>query len=225
MTLLKILIIITSTGAMPSGEPTGVWLEELATPYYAFRDAGFEVVLVTTEGGPVPIDPRSREDVSQTSRRFLEDPEAMARIADTPALREVNAADFDALFLPGGHGTMWDLPNNPELAAALSKALAEGRVVGAVCHGPAGLVGVKRADGRPVVEGRKLTAFTDEEERAVNLHDEVPFLLETRLRELGARFEEAPNFEPLAVRDGNLVTGQNPASSQRTAELVIEALK
>ncbi|HLO75492.1 MAG TPA: type 1 glutamine amidotransferase domain-containing protein [Magnetospirillum sp.] len=226
---MKILMILTSSATMgDSAEPTGVWFEELATPYYAFVDAGASVTLASIAGGAVPVDPRSvrpRGENEPSVERFLGDAAASASLKATPPVAAVDVSGYDAVFLPGGHGTMWDLPGSKALAALLGKAWASGKVVAAVCHGPAGLVGVKDAEGNPLVRGRRLTSFTDSEEQAVGLTATVPFLLESRLRELGGRYESAGNFQPFAIADGRLVTGQNPASSALTAKLTLEALK
>ncbi|VFR17558.1 ThiJ/PfpI family protein [plant metagenome] len=145
-------------------------------------------------------------------------------MAETVPLSAIDISEYDAVFLPGGHGTMWDLPESAELAAMLGRAWAEGKVVAAVCHGPAGLVNVKDENGAPLVSGRRVTAFSDSEERAAGLDEAVPFLLENRLRELGGRYENVADFQPFAVADGRLVTGQNPASSGLTAKLTLQAL-
>jgi putative intracellular protease/amidase len=223
----RILIVTTSNARLgDGGKPTGLWLEELATPYFVLRDAGVDITLTSIRGGEIPLDPRSVEgdDVPASAQRFLADGTLRAAIRDSLPVEAMRGEDFDAVFLPGGHGTMWDLPDSVRLARLVGEADAAGRIVSAVCHGPAGLVAARRADGRPLVEGRKVTAFTNAEEDAVGLRDAVPFLLETRLRELGARFESAPVFQPHAVRDGALITGQNPASSGPVAKLVVEAL-
>ena len=225
----KILIVTTSHDKLgETGQPTGLWLEELATPYYVLADSGAELTLASIKGGAVPIDPKSREPeggVPASVERFLGDPKAVAAAKTTLAIGEVNAGDYDAIFLPGGHGTMWDLPGSGALARAVGAALDAGRIVAAVCHGPAGLVSAKTGEGRPVVEGKRVSSFTDSEEKAVGLTKVVPFLLETRLRMLGAQVEKAPDFQAFAVRDDNLITGQNPASSELVAGLVLEALK
>jgi putative intracellular protease/amidase len=145
-------------------------------------------------------------------------------VADTPCLETLDANTFDALFLPGGHGTMFDYPEHTALADLITRLHAVGKVIAAVCHGPAGLVSARKADGSSLVAGRRVTAFSDSEERAVGLDQAVPFLLEQRLKQLGARYESAPDFAPHTVRDGNLITGQNPASAAPTAALVMEAL-
>ena len=237
----RVLVVATSHGRMgASGEPTGVWLEELATPYYALLDAGAEVTLASTAGGEIPFDPRSmptpggtasggegpagEQELPPSVHRFLADGRAMAAARDTPAVHELEGVEFDAVFLPGGHGTMWDLPKSEALARVVGAMFDRGRVVAAVCHRPAGLVSARRRDGRPIVEGREVTTFTNSEERAVGLDTIVPFLLEDRLREWGARFIGGPDWQPYAVRDGNLITGQNPQSSELVAHRVLEAL-
>lgn len=228
-TAFIILMIVTSHGLLGgTGKSTGVWFEELATPYYALRDAGIQVEIVSIDGGPVPIDPGSLKPEGQNEpsvERFLKDAEAMAQVTSSRPLSAVRAADYDAVFLPGGHGVMWDLPTSELLARQLSEAWTAGKTLAAVCHGPAGLVNVVDADGRPIVAGRQVSAFTDTEEAAVGLTDTVPFLLETRLRGLGAVIVSGPDFKPQAVRDGRLITGQNPASSAAVAELLLEVLK
>lgn len=224
---LKILIVLTSHDRIGgTGKPTGVWLEELTTPYYAFVDAGAEVEIASVAGGKVPLDPGSvapRGQNPASVERFLNDAAAMAKIETAGAIADVKSGNHDAVFLPGGHGTMWDMPDNPTLAALLSHAWNGGRIVAAVCHGPAGLVGAKDANGKPIVAGRRVAAFSNTEEVAAGLDQAVPFLLETRLRELGAHYEKGPDFQPFAVRDGRLVTGQNPASSEEVARLVLAA--
>ena len=225
----KILMVTTSASKMTPGDhSTGVWLEELTTPYYAFRDAGAEVMIASIAGGAVPVDPRSinaNGGNDASVERYFSDAALKADVENTPKFTDVDAAPYDALFLPGGHGTMFDYPGSDALARLVERFDREGKVVAAVCHGPAGLVTAKKPDGTPFVAGRKLAAFTDSEERAAGLDKAVPFLLEARLRELGAAHEGGPDFKPYVVRDGLLVTGQNPASATRTAELVMEALK
>ena len=225
----RILIITTSAATMTGSDtPTGLWLEELTTPYYAFLDAGAEVTLASIAGGKVPVDPNSMKPAGENDasvERALKDAEFQALIADTPRFDRLDTSGFDAVVLPGGHGTMFDYPESEALAQLVSDFDAAGKVVAAVCHGPAGLVNARRADGTPVVAGRRVAAFTDSEERAVGLAEAVPFLLTTRLKELDARIEAGPDFEPFAIRDGNLVTGQNPASAEPIAKLVFQAIK
>lgn len=229
--MIKILFIVTSHALLgATGHHTGVWLEELTTPYYHFQDAGFEVVISSVEGGEIPIDPGSKKaqgDNPETVERFLQDPAAQEHLKHAIALTDIenDGAEYDAVFFPGGHGTMWDLPENPVIIRFVSKLAQEGRVIAAVCHGPAGLIGLKNKDGSPFVQGKKVSAFTNEEEQAVGLQDVVPFALETRLASLGAEITKGPAFDPFSVVDGRLVTGQNPASSHLVAAHVIEILK
>ena len=229
LTMTRILMVATSADRMtPGTEPTGVWLEELTTPYYAFRDAGAEVTLASIEGGAIPVDQRSVNADGENDasvERYLKDEALKAEVAGTPVFTSIDPAGYDALFLPGGHGTMFDYPGSDELARLVERFDREGKIVAAVCHGPAGLVSAKKADGTPFVADRRVAGFTDSEERAVGFDQAVPFLLETRLKELGGKHEGGPDFAPFALRDGNLVTGQNPASATCTAELVVEALK
>lgn len=224
----RILIITTSHADMGSaGEKTGVWLEELTTPYYAFADHGAEVTLASIAGGPVPIDPRSTGDDSrkeESVRRYFGDHGLQAKVANTPAFTSLDDANFDAVFLPGGHGTMWDYPKSAELATLVSRYLAQGKPVAAVCHGPAGLTKAIDGKGEPIVRGKKVAGFTNSEESAVGLADTVPFLLEDKLRQLGGDYKKGPDFAPFAVRDGLLITGQNPASATKVAALTLEAV-
>lgn len=228
MTQPNILIITTSAATMgTSDEPTGLWLEELTTPYYAFIDAGARLTLASIAGGEIPVDPRSVEPAGENDtsvERALKDSTFQRLLAETPKFDTIDASVYDAILLPGGHGTMFDYPENNALASLVAEFDSAGKVVAAVCHGPAGLVGARKADGTPVVAGRRVAAFTDSEERAAGLEKMVPFMLETRLKELGARHEAGPDFKPFAVRDGNLVTGQNPQSAELLAKLVMEAL-
>jgi putative intracellular protease/amidase len=225
----RALIVVTSHDRMgDTDKKTGFFYRELATPYWAFVDAGIEVDIASIKGGKAPADPGSVGEPGKRAaavQRFMDDADAVRKIKNTLAIASVNEADYDLVFLPGGHGTMWDFPDSEALASVVGRALERGVVVGAVCHGPAGLIGAKRSDGEPVVKGRRVNSFTDAEEEAVGLAATVPFLLESRLRELGADFEGTENFQPYAVRDGNLVTGQNPPSSELVAEEVLAALR
>lgn len=224
----RVLMIVTSNARMgASGKPTGLWAEELASPYYALADAGVDVTLASPAGGPAPIDPGSvkpRGENDATVERFLADAALQARLAQTPRASAFDGAQFDAIFFPGGHGTMWDLPTDAGVTQAVERAYAAGKWIASVCHGAAGLVTAKRPDGKSIIEGLRVNSFTDEEERAVGLQATVPFLLESRLRELGGRFEGAAMWQPFAIRDGLLITGQNPQSSHRVAELLLDAL-
>jgi putative intracellular protease/amidase len=225
---MKVLMIVTSNDRMgASGKPTGVWAEELAAPYYVLQDAGIPVELASPQGGPIPIDPGSLKSPGQNEasvERLLADAEAQRKMASTLVAGEVRATEFDAVFFPGGHGTMWDLPVDAGVTRAVEAAFAAGKVIASVCHGAAGLVSARRADGRAIVAGKRVNAFTNAEEEAAGLMDVVPFALETRLRELGGIFESAANWQPFAVRDGQLITGQNPQSSTLVARQVLAAL-
>jgi putative intracellular protease/amidase len=224
----RILMIVTSHARLgDTGKPTGVWAEELAVPWYALADAGAALTLASPAGGVIPIDPGSLQPAGQNApavERLLADAALQARLAAAPRVADFGGTDFDALFFPGGHGTMWDLPVDPGVTLAVEHAFAAERLIAAVCHGPAALVTARRPDGQPVVKDRRVNSFTDAEEAAVGLEQVVPFLLERRLRELGGRFEGGPSWQPFVVRDGNLVTGQNPQSSHAVAQALLDAL-
>lgn len=224
----RILIVVTSNPDLGStGRRTGYYLDEVAIPYYAFTDKGFEVDFASPLGGAAPADPGSlsaADDPAPAAARFVADEQAQSFVSSTGKLAEVDPSAYAAVFIAGGHGTMWDLPIDTHLARIVSAIDASSGVVAAVCHGPAGLVAAVRGDGTPVVSGRRVAVFTDAEESAAGLTDVVPFLLESRFRELGAIVVPAPLWADNAVRDGNLVTGQNPASAGSVAALVIEAL-
>ena len=223
----NVLMILTSHDALgTTGEKTGFWLEEFAAPYYTFIDAGVNVTLASPKGGQPPLDPKSDTEDAQTeaTARFKNDAEAQERLSNTKKLADVNADDFDAVFFPGGHGPMWDLATDTtskQLTAAFFEA---GKPVGAVCHGPAALVGVTDADGNAYIAGKRVTAFTNTEEEGVGLTEVVPFLLEDRMRTLGGSFERGDDWAAYVVTDGTLVTGQNPASSSPAAEALLELL-
>jgi putative intracellular protease/amidase len=225
----RIRMIVTSHSTMgETGKPTGIWASELAGPYYMFRDAGLQVTTIASPaGGKVPFDPASLKPAGLNDasvERFLHDPVAQAQADTTLVAAEVNAAGYDAVFFPGGHGAMWDLPSDGGVIRAVAAAYAAGKVIAAVCHGPAGLLGARRPDGKSILADKTVNGFTDEEEAAAGLAGVVPFLLESRMRELGGRFEKAPNWTPFAVRDGQLITGQNPQSSELVAQHVLEAV-
>lgn len=224
---MKVLMIVTSNDRLgDTGHKTGLWLEELAAPYYVFTDAGARVTLASPKGGAAPVDPRSEADEAQnrTTRRFTADPAAMAALKDTVPLAEVRPEDYDVLFYPGGHGPLWDLVDDPRSLAIIENMHRAGKPVAAVCHGPAVLVRATTPDGKPLVARRNVTGFSNAEEDAVSLSRVVPFLLQDELTRLGARYERGPLWEPHVVADGLLVTGQNPASSERTAKAVLEVL-
>lgn len=216
----QVLIIVTSASELSSGEATGVWLEEFAVPYLAFAGQGFNVSVASIQGGRAPIDPRS-EPSSEV--RIAWKP-AIETLENTASLGSLDPADFDAVFLPGGHGTMIDFPESGELQSLLRGFAERDKVIAAVCHGPASLVNVTMTDGTPLVAGRVLTGFTNQEESAAGLSDSMPFLLESRLRDQGAQFIAKPEWSDHVEVDGRLITGQNPQSTRRIAQTLIEAL-
>ncbi|GAA5132721.1 type 1 glutamine amidotransferase domain-containing protein [Alloalcanivorax gelatiniphagus] len=215
-----LLMLVTSASQMGQGQQTGLWLEEFAVPYQVFKDNNIPVRVASPSGGKIPIDPRSVPDDDQ--KEAWKD--AIAELRDTRPLEEIWEDGFVAVFVPGGHGAMFDMPDNPLVAGVLQRTWTQGGVVAAVCHGPAALIGACDEDGVPLVKGRRVSCFTNEEEREVGLEEVMPFLLETRLEELGARIENKGKFQAQAVTDGRLVTGQNPPSSKVTAEAVVEVL-
>lgn len=220
----RILMIVTSHEKLGStATKTGFWLEELAAPYLEFKQQGVELDIASPAGGKPPADPKSSSDPTPAVRAFLADAEATAKLANTLRLADVTAP-YDAYFVVGGHGVMWDLSQDAALSALLAQAYERGNVVAAVCHGPAALVNVKLSSGRYLVEGKRVAAFTDAEEKAVGLDGIVPFPLESKLKERGAKHEAAPMWSAFAVREGNLVTGQNPASSVAVAKATLAAL-
>jgi putative intracellular protease/amidase len=223
----KVLFVLTSNQKLgDTGRKTGAHAEELTTPYYVLEDAGFEVDLASPQGGETPLDAlKERGQNAESVERFLDDQYAMDKLKLTKRLDQVLAEGYLAVYLPGGHGTMWDLPNDPRLGQLLAGMYDAGKPVAAVCHGPAGFVGVTRSDGKPLVAGKRVNSFTDAEERAVELDGVVPFLLESKLRELGATVETADKFTAKVVEDGNLLTGQNPMSAQPLAERLRDRLK
>ncbi|MEM9503854.1 MAG: type 1 glutamine amidotransferase domain-containing protein [Cyanobacteria bacterium P01_E01_bin.43] len=224
---MRILMVLTSHSELgDTGEKTGFWLEEFAAPYYAFLDADAEVIIAAPKAGKPPIDPRSSAPEHQTeaTQRFENDAEAQAKLANPVLLKDVSVDDAEAIFFPGGHGPMWDLATSEDVAKLVAAFDAQGKVVSAVCHGPAAFVNAKTPQGDSILHGKQLTAFTNEEEKAVELDQVVPFALETRLRELGSDFSQTDAFQPHVVTDGNLVTGQNPPSSAPTAVAVMTVL-
>lgn len=218
---MNILFVVTSADTLAPGHPTGVWLEEYAIPYVALSEAGISVTVASPKGGQGPIDPKTKPDDKSAARWGA----ALVALSRTKRLADVHAKDFDAVFIPGGHGPMVDLATDPALADLISAFVVEQKIVAAVCHGPAALLGVTSADGQPFLTGRRMTGFTNGEETIAKLQTVVPFLLEDRLKAIGAIFEHA--LVPGAchvVTDGVLITGQNPASSEAIAKTMMEAL-
>ncbi|MBD8634539.1 type 1 glutamine amidotransferase domain-containing protein [Stenotrophomonas sp. CFBP 13725] len=224
---MNVLMVLTSHDQLgDTGKKTGFWLEELAAPYYTFKDAGATIVLASPKGGQPPLDPKSDEPDSQTddTRRFHADADAKAHLAATVRLDSVSAADFDAVFYPGGHGPLWDLAEDTHSIALIESFIAANKPVALVCHAPGVLRDVKAADGQPLVKGKKVTGFTNTEEDGVGLTDVVPFLVEDMLKQAGGDYSKGPDWGSYVVRDGLLITGQNPASSAETAAVLIKQL-
>lgn len=223
----KILMVLTSHDTLgDTGEKTGFWLEEFAAPYYAFLDAGVELTLASPKGGQPPLDPKSNEAGFQTddTARFEADEAAKAALANTAILSDVDASDFDGVFYPGGHGPMWDLVNDVQSIGLIEAFWATDKVVSTVCHASIALANAKDTNGEYIVKGRKVTGFTNTEEDAVGLTNVVPLLVEDTLSDRGGLFSKTDDWAPYAQSDGNLITGQNPASSTAVAKLVLEAL-
>jgi len=222
---MKILMVLTSHDQLGNtGHKTGFWLEEFAAPYYVFKDAGAEITLASPKGGQPPLDPKSDEPGAQTAAtaRFKADSVSQAALAGTLKLADIRAADYDAVFYPGGHGPLWDLAEDPDSIALIESMYAQGKPVAAVCHAPGVLRSAKAADGSPLVAGKSVTGFSNTEEAAVGLTDIVPFLVEEELKSKGGRYSRGADWQSHVVRDGNLVTGQNPASSEAAAKSVLE---
>lgn len=216
MSAKKILMVVTNHAVIDEEHRTGIWLEEFAVPYQVFKENGFEVTVASPKGGAAPVDPRSLNDEWKDEKALLD---------DTVKLADVQTDAYDALFFPGGHGTMFDFPNDRSVQDAIRRFDDQQKVIAAVCHGPAALVGATRSDGMPLVAGKTVTSFTDEEERASKLDAYMPFLLESKLRELGAKFVAKEKWSDHVEVDGHLVTGQNPQSSRSIALKVVELLK
>ncbi len=224
---MKILMVLTSHDQLGStGKKTGLWLEEFASPYYTFKDAGADVVLASPKGGHPPVDPTSEELKFQTvaTLRFKIDAAAKEQFAATKRLDSISPLDFDAVFYPGGHGPMWDLAEDQHSKALLEAFLAAEKPVALVCHAPAALRHVKTAAGAPLVSGRNITGFANTEEAAMGLTDVVPFLLEDELKRLGGIYSKGEDMAEHVVVDGLLITGQNPKSSAAAAEMLVTKL-
>ena len=225
---MRILMVLTSHDQLgDTGHKTGFWLEEFASPYYVFKDANADVTLASPDGGQPPLDPKSDEADFQTdaTRRFKQDADAQAALANTRRLADVSPENFDAVFYPGGHGPLWDLAEDNNSIALIESMYASGKPVAAVCHAPAVLKNAKASDGSPLVNGKSVTGFSNSEEDAVQLTGVVPFLLEDELKGKGGNYSKGDDWHPYTVTDGNLITGQNPASSEQAAKAVLEMLK
>jgi putative intracellular protease/amidase len=225
---MNVLIVLTSHDKLGNtGKKTGFWLEEFASPYYQFKDAGVAVTLASPSGGQPPLDPVSNQPDAQTddTRRFDNDPAAKKQLANTYKLAEVQATDFDAVFYPGGHGPLWDLYQDADSIALIEAFIGAGKPVASVCHAPAVLLNAKNNQGEPLVKGKKVTGFSNSEEAAVELTDVVPYLLEDQLVAMGGLYQKTDDWNTLVVTDGLLITGQNPGSSAAVAKALIKALK
>ncbi|WP_019556074.1 type 1 glutamine amidotransferase domain-containing protein [Thiomicrorhabdus arctica] len=227
MNTKKILMVLTSHADLGNtGEKTGFWIEEFATPYYAFKDAGVDVVLASPAGGQPPIDPKSELEGFQTTAtaRYYADSETQKVVANTIELTQVNVDEFDAVFYPGGHGPLWDLTENNDSIQLIEQFLAANKPVAAVCHAPAALLNVKDSAGEYVVKGKAVSGFTNGEEAAVELTDIVPFLLEDELIKRGGDYQKVDDWHAFAVQDGLIITGQNPQSSELVAQKLLSQL-
>jgi len=224
---MKVLIVLTSHGELGStGEKTGFWIEEFAAPYYILADAGVELTIASPKGGQPPVDPKSESADSQTpaTKRFYSDYDLIDKVAHTLKLSEVNEADYAAVFYPGGHGPLWDLATDAISINLIENFYKNNKPVAFVCHAPSALLKVKAPDGEPLVKGKEVTGFSDTEEEAVKLTKVVPFLLEDELKKLGAHYSKGDNWSSYVKEDGLIITGQNPASSEAVARLLLTAL-
>lgn len=225
---MKVLFVLTSHDQLgDTGEKTGFWVEEFAGPYYVLKDKGVAITLATPKGGKAPIDPKSdsSDAATESTKRFDKDEEAQKRINNTHKLVDVNAADFDAVFYPGGHGPLWDLSQDSTSIKLIETFNEQKKPMAFVCHAPAALKHVNGEDGKPLVKGKKVTGFTNTEEEAVKLTEIVPFLVENMLKTNGGIYSKGDDWSEYVLQDGNLITGQNPASSKLVAEKLYEAIK
>ena len=225
---MKVLIVLTSHSELGNtGKKTGFWIEEFAAPYYVLAEAGAEITLASPKGGQPPIDPKSDEPDAQTeaTKRFKADADLKEKLSQTVKLSEINEADFDAVFYPGGHGPLWDLANDEKSISLIEGFLNSNKPVALVCHAPGALINVKSADGEPLVKGKEVTGFSNTEEEAVQLTAIVPFLLEDEFKKLGGNYSKGPDWGSYVKKDGLLITGQNPASSEEAAKVLLDLLK
>jgi len=224
----KVLFVVTSFDKIKAtGKPTGIWIEEFAAPFYLFASKGIEVTIASPKGGKAPIDPKSTlpDFTTDNVKRFFSDASAQERLNNTLKLEDINPQDYDAVFYPGGHGPMWDLPENKYSIAIIETLYNEKKPVALVCHAPAALQNVKDKNGDPLVKGKKIAGFTNSEEIAGQSTADVPFMLEDMLKGKGANYQKGTDWQPFAVNEGQLITGQNPASSELVAEKIIELLQ
>ncbi|MGL6013566.1 MAG: type 1 glutamine amidotransferase domain-containing protein [Shewanella oncorhynchi] len=224
---MNILMVLTSHDKLgDTGLKTGFWLEEFASPFYVFKDKSFDITLASPLGGQPPLDPKSDEPDFQTeaTARFSKDPETQALLANTTRLSEINAADYDAVFYPGGHGPLWDLAEDKHSIALIEQFYQANKPLGLVCHAPAALLHPKTSDGKPLVGGKRVTGFSNSEEEAVQLTHVVPFLVEDMLQKNGGNYVKGDDWTSFVVADGHLITGQNPGSSEAVADTIVAQL-
>lgn len=225
---MKVLFVLTSHSELgDTGKKTGFWVEEFAAPYYVLADAGVDVTLASPAGGEPPIDPSSEAPGAQTeaTERYNQDQDLQDKLRNTKKLSQVSADEFDAVFYPGGHGPLWDLSESEDSVGLIEAFAKQKKPVAAVCHAPAVFAKVKNEKGEPFVKGKNVTGFTNSEEEAVQLTDVVPFLVEDKLQELGGNYSKVDDWQPHVVRDGLLITGQNPASSEGAAQELLQLLQ
>lgn len=224
---LKVLVVLTSHDQLgDTGNKTGFWVEEFAAPYYVMADAGVNVTIASPKGGQPPIDPKSAlpEFQTEATKRFDGDKELQTKLANSMILSEVDEQDYDAIFYPGGHGPLWDLANDKTSITLIEDFWKNNKPVAAVCHAPGVFRFVKDSDGAPLVKGKKVTGFSNSEEEAVQLTDVVPFLVEDELIKLGGDYSKGEDWGSYVLKDGNLITGQNPGSSEETAKELLALL-
>jgi len=227
-TIMRVLIVLTSHSDLGNtGEKTGFWVEEFAAPYYVLADASVELTIASPKGGQPPVDPKSEAPDAQTAatKRFYGDNELINKVAHTVKLSDVNEADYDAVFYPGGHGPLWDLATDAHSIALIENFYNHNKPVVFVCHAPAALLNVKTPNGEPLVKDKEVTGFSNSEEEAVKLTKVVPFLLEDEMKKLGGHYTSGPDWGVYVKKDGLLITGQNPGSSEAAAKALLEELK
>lgn len=224
---MKTILFIVTSANMLAGSPTGIWFEELSTPYYILKDAGYNIEIISPKGGKVPYDKKALEPdaITDSVTKFLADEEAMQKLNNSKKISETNLKNYNAIFFPGGHGAIVDLPFDKILSEKLGEFFDSGKLISAICHGPAGLVAATRADGKPIVEGLKITSFSNAEENAIGITNKLPFLMEDKFKGQGAIYSSKPNFTENVIIDKNLITGQNPASSKAIAQEIVKYLK
>lgn len=226
--IMKVLIVVTSHSDLgDTGEKTGFWIEEFASPYYVLADAGVELTIASPKGGQPPVDPKSESADAQTpsTKRFYSDYELIDKVAHTIKLNEVHEDEYNAVFYPGGHGPLWDLANDVISVSLIESFYKHNKPIAFVCHAPAALIKTTAPDGEPLVKGKEVTGFSNSEEEVVKLTSVVPFLLEDELTKLGGHYSKGADWSVYVKKDGLLITGQNPASSEATAKALLEVLQ